>query len=609
MADGFNDPLKSIFGKEVESVFRESFQNSIDAVEDRNKPVIIHVNLETFTAEEIPSSAQLKKIFVACSGSENVKAKNHFNEAIKILDSNEIPVLKISDFNTKGLTGGDEEKGGNFYNFFKAVGSHNKGDTAGGSYGYGKSTNLAHSRFDLFFAHSSFSNQGSVSNVFMGCIRVCSHNADGIEMRGIGSFGLPGQKAIRDRKLIPRRFRRDSSELGTDIFIPAYRHHGEWQDNTIKAVLKNFWLAILRKKLVVKIGDIFINDGNLDENMLRYFVDSVGSWKVDSPFPFYVAYMQGRKAVHRKDKLGEVECYIISDKDGHTNSFACFRQNLMLIQHKRINSVIPYTGLFLCNDPNGNAILKKMEPPLHDSWSKKEVNALDQDTGKPSADCADAERELSETLKAEVKSLLSSKSAEVIKLDSLNSMISLSGGEGVSGLARQRGDQGGGESVARESDKVRRIQVKLKPSHEFHLRFEGGANGGGNAARNDSSKPKGDDDEIRKPSEVDGRKLERSQVRTMLVGKQGRRWVRIIVRTEPPRPGARVKLALNAGTDDSFQKVQIVNVYSEDGNAQIGVDQSSIENLESDEDGKVTVEVEFHRNQIYSLKTTVYEVE
>jgi hypothetical protein len=435
-------------------------------------------------------------------------------------------------------------------------------------------------------------------------------------MRGIGSFGLAGQRAIRNSEEIPEKFRRTSGELGTDIFIPAYKHTKDWKINTIRAVLKNFWLAILLDKLVVEVDNTSIGGHNIKDRIFEYFPQSensasgrAGYRKVDSPVPFYLAYTEGQKTTHTLPQLGTVECHVSSVRsDGHTNSFACFRQNLMLIQHKAISSVVPYSGVFLCNDSKGNATLKKMEPPLHDLWSKKERNALDEE-GRPTIDCVNAEREFSETLIGEVRKLLSSRATEVIKLDSLNSIISLSGGGETRGAAaKRRGATADQESVSQESDKVRHVKVTLTPSRKFERRFEPGDDTGGGRDKHNST-GKDNDDEIRKPREGDEQRLERSLVRTMLIGRDTRRRMRIIVRTNPPRPNAAIKLQLSAGTDDSFQKVPIDNIFSSDGEPKIGADGSSIENLKSDSTGKISVDVEFQRNQIYSLKTDVYEAE
>ena len=44
--DGYNDPLKTMFGKKLQdNLAREAIQNSLDAVDDRSRPVHVKFRL------------------------------------------------------------------------------------------------------------------------------------------------------------------------------------------------------------------------------------------------------------------------------------------------------------------------------------------------------------------------------------------------------------------------------------------------------------------------------------------------------------------------------------------------------------------------------------
>ncbi|RKJ16181.1 hypothetical protein D7X33_47490, partial [Butyricicoccus sp. 1XD8-22] len=61
-------------------------------------------------------------------------------QAKYILNEQEIPFLRISDFNTKGLEGAQTgELGSPWSSLVREAGSSNKGDSSGGSFGIGKS--------------------------------------------------------------------------------------------------------------------------------------------------------------------------------------------------------------------------------------------------------------------------------------------------------------------------------------------------------------------------------------------------------------------------------------------------------------------------------------
>ena len=58
--DGFNDPLKTIFGQAAETVTREAFQNSIDAVLDPQKPVVVKFSENALKIRYPPGRATRK---------------------------------------------------------------------------------------------------------------------------------------------------------------------------------------------------------------------------------------------------------------------------------------------------------------------------------------------------------------------------------------------------------------------------------------------------------------------------------------------------------------------------------------------------------------------
>ncbi len=47
---------------------------------------------------------------------------------------------------------------------------------------------------------------------------------------------------------------------------------------------------------------------------------------------------------------------------------AMVRQSGMVIYHKQFRCAIPFCGDFMCRNDVGNALLRDMEPPRHDTW-------------------------------------------------------------------------------------------------------------------------------------------------------------------------------------------------------------------------------------------------
>jgi hypothetical protein len=624
--DGFNDPLKTMFGQAAETVAREAFQNSLDAALDPSKPVVVRVALKTLKSREIPEVRQLDEVLAACAINKN--GRKHFENARRVLKSEAIPTLIISDFNTTGLTGENNDKTGKYYNFFKSVGGHNKPAGAAGSYGYGKSTNIAFSEVDTFFAASNHGGSKSNGILFMGCVRVCSHVLGGVEKRGVGSFGMPGQLPVRDSDNIPATFLLDQrgKRKGTDIFIPGYKDHESWKQNTIKSALKNFWLAILEKKLQVEVDDTVIDSDSIDSIIHEYFPKTSrggSAWRRDDPVPYFEAYTKGTKHRRNLPTLGEVEArLLVGDQEASTGYVACFRRNLMLIQHKSFRSIVPFTGVFVCADEKGNAILQKMEPPQHDKWDPRVLHAQD-DNGKPLPECSAADSEYRSFLREEIKKLLGTRLTKRIELATLDKFISLTDIKKPVQSDQTARDSSETAKQPTGTESVRLAAFSLTPSRAKtpHTALAEASEDGetivvgtAQAGTPPGPGPKTDPSvkTVVTPLEATtagpglGKKtarIARSTTRAFPILDANGLKTEVIIRTNPPRPNKVFNAHFKAGTDEKPLPLAVATVgpqgsVDKDGN---------VTQVSSDNDGVVRLRVTFVRNQPYSLKVNLYE--
>jgi hypothetical protein len=625
--DGFNDPLKTIFGQDVETVIREAFQNSIDAVLDPTKPVVVKVSLETLSRSDIPNIEQLEKILKACS--ENKTGKRHFLNALNVLRSGKIPTLVISDFNTTGLSGSDNDESGKYYNFFKSVGGNNKPPGSAGSYGYGKSTNIAFSEIDTFFATSKHeAGDGPVGHLFMGCIRVCSHMTKNVKKRGVGSFGMPGQLPVRDPLLIPKPFfldhRRDN--FGTDIFIPAYKDRDAWKLNTIKSALKNFWLAVMEGKLQLQVDDVQINNETIDNVMRAYFPEtsrSGSAWRKDDPVPYFETYKNASRIEAKLPTLGNVESYFLSGDEKNTTGYvACFRKNLMLIQHKSFRSIVPFTGVFICSDDDGNVILQKMEPPQHEKWDPHVLHAQDEN-GKPLHECSKADKEYKEFLRSEIKKMLGTESSRRFDLSSVDQYISIINNEKQSTGSVNQNEASEPSETQTSIEKIKRRESAFKPIRKaatFTAMAE--AQEGGETlaiGEGELGTPPGPGGESKTPpdpgappvssTDVDSGETEKkarivkANFRAIPVNEDGELKTELIIRTKPARPNRTFNIHFKAGTDEDALPLPITSVAP-----QGRVDtKGNVVNVISDNNGEIRVKVIFVQNRVYAVKINLYE--
>lgn len=122
----------------------------------------------------------------------NQKTTRFFDKAIDVFNQDFIDVLRISDFNTTGLTGSDKDYNSAWQNLVKSSGVSNKCGTSGGSFGIGKSAPFACSDLRTVF-YSTIDNQGL--KAFQGIARLVSFKkkkfiGDDPTTTGIGYYGV-----------------------------------------------------------------------------------------------------------------------------------------------------------------------------------------------------------------------------------------------------------------------------------------------------------------------------------------------------------------------------------------------------------------------------------
>jgi len=140
--------IETFRGAPYSSLAREISQNSLDAILDKEKPVIVEFQKIYIDKYEIPGYEELKDAMERCldfwSSFNNKKATDFFENSCNVLNREKISVLRISDFNTIGLTGSDKEyEITPWQSLVKSSGVSDKSGASGGSFGIGKSAPFA----------------------------------------------------------------------------------------------------------------------------------------------------------------------------------------------------------------------------------------------------------------------------------------------------------------------------------------------------------------------------------------------------------------------------------------------------------------------------------
>ena len=135
---------------------------------------------------------------------------------------------------------------------------------SGGSYGIGKNAPFACSSFRTIF-YNSYAYDDQV-RAFQGVARLVTHfDSNNESTQGVGFFqNIDDKKPIfsKDTCLLRDQFSRQDNEFGTDVIIAGFKKTDTWAADIEKAILSNFFVAIINKKLVVKIDGQIIDDSD-----------------------------------------------------------------------------------------------------------------------------------------------------------------------------------------------------------------------------------------------------------------------------------------------------------------------------------------------------------
>lgn len=371
-----NAGLETFRGNALESLTREICQNSLDAVKNANEPVVVEFTSFTTNMDFFPKREELKHAFELCGetwSGHNKKSADFIQQALAILDKEEIKFLRISDFNTKGLEGAEEGTlGSPWSSLVKEAGSSNKGESSGGSFGIGKSAPFLNSNLRTLF-YSSCDNSGYESHIGVANIMSFKKNSEQITLGNGYYTNSEDSLAIPGLLHLDENFNRD--ETGTDIYISAFEPIADWKEEVKKSVLFNFFITVFQKKLVVRINEFVINDENIEQLIMdledteenrtlkSYFAVLTSPDTVKVPYP---AMTYKRKLTFDE---GEAHLYLLNGEDLNRRVLMTRKTGMRIFEQKNISGSISFTGLLMITGTNMNTIFKEMENPAHNEWA------------------------------------------------------------------------------------------------------------------------------------------------------------------------------------------------------------------------------------------------
>ena len=245
-------------GSPSQAIIRESFQNSLDAIEDPKKPVRIVVSLGNANAEEFPEAYEALSVHWQAAG----RKPSEYGSGRFLL---------IEDFNTKVLLGPidkEQEPHDSLYSFWWEEGRSNKRKGSGGSHGVGKSTLSGASDSNAFLA---LTRRADGEELLIGYSILPPHRYGQQEYLGYARFGKRVKRQSDNANVIYpfvdpddtdslSRFRKHAQlrrnlENGLSVFIPDVRREIT-ENELMHAIIENFFFPIIKENLVVEINDL-----------------------------------------------------------------------------------------------------------------------------------------------------------------------------------------------------------------------------------------------------------------------------------------------------------------------------------------------------------------
>lgn len=374
--EGYANPGMEMFkGNPLQALTREICQNSLDA-EDGDKTVEVEFKRYSIRVNDFPGMYEMRRIIRLCrdfwNDNANKKTKVFLDRAEEALNDSELCVLRVSDYNTVGLSGA-YVLGKEISPWIKLVKgnaiSTKEGDSAG-SYGIGKAAAFVNSAIQTVY-YRTLAKDGT--KAAQGVARLMSFedpdsNEDDPIMRSVGYYGNPVNnmplKEIAGLDKLNVRTR-----TGTDLFIPAFTGvttDGKWIGKMICEILENFLMSINKGKLVVTIENKEIN-----KETLRYLVAQ--NQKVAKDAYYFHKILISDKSKIIEDRydfhgMGTLYLRLLYEPNLNRKILVIRKSGMKISEIPGLPKSASYTGILELEGYDLNVFFREMENPQHNRW-------------------------------------------------------------------------------------------------------------------------------------------------------------------------------------------------------------------------------------------------
>lgn len=371
--------IENFNGTELSSLVRENCQNSLDAALDDNNPKVL-VEFERYFIHDnqIPGIVKYREILQKCrnfwNASKSEKAKMFLKEAVTQAGKESGFMLRISDYNTTGLSDPYTRTENPFEFSFdgwnaliKIDGGANKGDDKAGAFGIGKSAPFSNSYYRLVF-YRTFNQKHE--RAAQGISRLMSYKEGTSMTSGVGYYGNPNGndpvESIPELDALNKR-----TETGTDVFVYGFKASSEWETEITVALLESFLMSFYNGQLRVKIQDQEINVSTLKSQMERIHNKRPGATK--GTYGNYLALTR-TEGVYTYSidfhGMGTLELRLLVDPNEKLDRkvLVVRKAGMKLFRLGNISKLVPFTGILELKGKALNSYFRAMETVAHDNW-------------------------------------------------------------------------------------------------------------------------------------------------------------------------------------------------------------------------------------------------
>lgn len=439
-ADGgreYGNAAAFAFNADLSVLAREATQNSLDERHDLTRPVQVHYTLHEVSGPHLDKFLdtlrwnELRKHYDAAAEKKQKVARS-LKAALEELDQTRaMLLLRVDDYNASGLTGPEYSDGRFAAVVRRQLDSHKESSKrAGGSYGLGKVTLWATSRFGLVLMNSTLSepHEGRTERRVIGRLDLPWRTVDDEAYAGPAWFGEPDtspehrgvsrswwadESTVRDLHL-----ERPNSDAGTSfLIVGAHDASGDAEslqdmhEKLVRSLADGFWAAMIggeragalldARVTTMRNGQVLVPEQRVDpysrhpalSRALKAYLDNdtVAERTSDdqvaqTEVSLFVTPLRDASRVEGKGIEHRAVLLLTgTDDEDRKNRVVCMRGNRMTIMERRPRDLPLGTDAFqavllagYATENDGESIrlaedfLRASEPPEHNKWDRTE---------------------------------------------------------------------------------------------------------------------------------------------------------------------------------------------------------------------------------------------